>query len=150
MSGCTQQKQDISGHAAKDCIFCRIIKGQIPCTKVYEDSYVLAFLDIGPVNKGHTLVIPKEHYETIFDMPDSLLCLVASAAKKVSKAIKEGIGCDGINVIQSNCRASGQLVPHYHAHIIPRLETDGLKHWPQGKYKEGEAAQVAEKIRKAL
>ena len=133
-----------------DCIFCKIIKGEIPCTKVYEDDNVLAFLDIGPVNKGHTLVIPKEHHETILDMPEELLCAVASAVKKVSKAIAHGTGCDGFNVLQSNYKASGQLVPHYHAHIIPRLESDGLKHWPQGKYDEGEADEIAEKIRKSL
>ena len=134
----------------EDCIFCKIVKGKIPCTKVYEDGDVLAFLDIGPVNKGHTLVVPKEHYETILDMPDDLLCLVASAVKKVSQAVKKGTGCRGFNILQSNYKVSGQLVPHYHVHIIPRLETDGLKHWPQGKYDEGEADRVAEKIRKAL
>ncbi len=133
-----------------ECIFCKIISGEIPCTKVYEDNDVLAFLDIGPVNQGHTLVIPKEHYETLLDMPEELLCAVSKAVKKVSKAVKEGTGCGGFNVLQSNYKVSGQLVPHYHVHIIPRLETDGLKHWPQGKYGEGEADKVAEKIRKAL
>ena len=134
----------------EDCIFCKIIKGEIPCTKVYEDDNVLAFLDIGPVNKGHTLVIPKEHHETLLDMPDELLAEVAKATKNVSKAVKEAMEINGFNVLQSNYKVSGQLVPHYHIHIIPRLETDGLKHWPQGKYEEGEAEQVAEKIKKAL
>jgi histidine triad (HIT) family protein len=144
---CIQQKSEISEHTIKDCIFCKIMKGEIPCTKIYEDENVLSFLDIGPVNKGHALVIPKEHHETLLDMPDGLLCEVAKTVKKVSKAVKEGMGVEGFNIIQSNFKVSGQLVPHYHVHIIPRLETDGLKHWPQGKYEEGEADKVAEKIK---
>ena len=132
------------------CIFCKIIKGEIPCTKVYEDNEVLAFLDIGPVNKGHTLVMPKQHYETLFDIPDDLLCAVSKAVKKLSKAVKEGTGCGGLCILQNNFKVSGQLVPHYHAHIMPRLENDGLKHWPQGKYAEGEADKIAEKIKKSL
>ncbi len=133
-----------------ECIFCKIIKGDIPCTKVYEDNHVLAFLDIGPINKGHALVMPKEHYETLLDIPQDLLCEVAKATKKIAKAIKEGTGCGGLCILQNNFKVSGQLVPHYHAHIIPRTEADGLKHWPQGKYDEGEAGKVAEKIKKAL
>ena len=133
-----------------ECILCKIVKGEIPCTKVYENAEVLAFLDIGPVNKGHTLVIPKRHHETLLDMPNDLLCAVSKAVKKVSKAIKEGVDAPGFNVLQSNFKVSGQLVPHYHVHIIPRTETDGLKHWPQGKYDEGEAEKTAEKIRKGL
>ena len=133
-----------------ECIFCKIIKGEIPCTKVYEDDNVFAFLDIGPVNKGHTLVMPKEHYETILDMPDELLCSVTKAVKKLSKAVKEGTGCGGLCILQNNFKISGQLVPHYHVHIIPRLETDELKHWPQGKYAEGEADEIAEKIKKVI
>jgi histidine triad (HIT) family protein len=133
-----------------ECIFCKIIKGEIPCTKVYEDDDVLAFLDIGPVNKGHTLIMPKEHHETVLDMPGNLLCSVANAVKKVSKAVKEGTGCGGFCILQNNFKTSGQLVPHYHVHIIPRTETDGLKHWAQGKYAEGEADKTAEKIKKAL
>ncbi|MBN2112490.1 HIT family protein [Candidatus Woesearchaeota archaeon] len=134
----------------ENCIFCKIIKGEIPCTKIYEDSKVLAFLDIGPVNKGHTLVVPKEHHETLLDMPDDLLAGVAKATKKIAKAVKEGMKVNGFNVLQSNYRVSGQIVPHYHVHIIPRLETDGLKHWSQGKYGDGEAEGTAEKIKKAL
>lgn len=133
-----------------DCIFCKIIKGEVPCTKIYEDNEVLAFLDIGPVNKGHTLVMPKEHYETLLDIPDDLLCAVSEAVKNLSKAVKKGTGCGGICILQNNFKISGQLVPHYHVHIIPRLGTDGLKHWPQGEYKEGEADRVAEKIKKSL
>ena len=129
-----------------DCIFCKIIAGEIPCSKIYEDENVLAFLDIGPVNKGHALVIPKEHHETITDLPDELLCELSVAVKKVSDAVMKGTGCDGVNVLMSNKKAAGQLVPHAHLHIIPRFEDDGLKHWPQGKYEDGEADKFKEKI----
>ncbi len=133
-----------------DCIFCKIIKGEIPSNKVYEDEKVLAFLDIGPVNKGHTLVIPKDHYENIYDISDDLLKNVITAVKKVSIALKKGVSADGINIAMSNEKPSGQLVPHFHFHIIPRFKEDGLKHWPQGTYKEGEAEQVKEKIKNNL
>ena len=133
-----------------DCIFCKIVKGDIPCSKVYEDDKVLAFLDIGPVNKGHALVIPKEHYETILDIPDDLLKEVIVVVKKVTKAVKQGVNADGINVLQSNYKPAGQLVPHAHFHIIPRLSSDGLEHWPQGKYEDKEMDEIQEKIVKEL
>lgn len=133
-----------------DCIFCKIIKGKIPCTKIYEDDNILAFLDIGPANKGHTLVIPKDHHETLLDMPDQLLCVLMRKVKKVAKAVMEGMSVKGFNVMQSNYPVSGQQVPHYHVHIIPRQEDDGLKHWPPKEYAEEEADEVAEKIKSRL
>jgi histidine triad (HIT) family protein len=133
-----------------DCIFCKIVKGEIPSEKVYEDDSVLAFLDIGPVNKGHTLVIPKKHYETLLDVPDELLGKVAVAVKKVSSAVKKATNCDGISIGMSNYKAAGQLVFHAHFHVMPRFANDGLRLWPQGKYSEGEMKRYGEKIRKAL
>ena len=133
-----------------DCIFCKIVKGEIPSNKVYEDEKVLAFLDIGPVNKGHALVIPKEHYVNIYDIPENLLKNVIAAVKKVSKAVKKGVNADGINLNMSNDPSAGQVVMHSHIHIIPRFKDDGLKHWPQSKYKEGEAEEVKKKIKENL
>jgi histidine triad (HIT) family protein len=130
-----------------ECLFCRIARGEIPSEKVYEDSDVLAFLDIGPVNKGHALVIPKKHYETIMVLPDELLCKVVSAVKKVSAAVKKGTNCDGISIGQSNHPAAGQAIAHLHFHVMPRYENDGLHHWPQGVYAEGEMKAYGEKIR---
>src|SRR3989344_1823292 len=121
-----------------ECIFCKIVKGEIPSSKIYENDKVLAFLDIGPVNKGHTLVIPKEHYTNIYDIPEDILKEVVTAAKKISKAIKKGVNADGININQSNDSSAGQVVMHIHFHIIPRFRDDGLKLWPQNKYNEGE------------
>tara|TARA_Y100000310_G_C20145747_1_gene562364 strand:+ start:30 stop:443 length:414 start_codon:yes stop_codon:yes gene_type:complete len=129
-----------------DCIFCKIVKGEIPCSKVYEDSNVLAFLDIGPVNHGHTLVIPKEHCENLSDIPDELLKEVIVAVKKVSSAVQSGVSCDGISLNMSNGEEAGQVVPHAHFHIIPRVKGDGLKLWPQNTYEDGEMDRVREKI----
>lgn len=133
-----------------DCIFCKIIKGEIPSSKVYEDEKVFAFLDIAPVNKGHTLVIPKEHYVNIFDMPEELLKDVSVAVKNISAAVQKGVNADGISLGMSNNSAAGQVVMHAHMHIMPRFKDDGLRLWPQGKYEEGEMQEYAEKIKGAL
>lgn len=133
-----------------DCVFCKIIKGEIPSAKLYEDENVFVFLDIGPINKGHTIVVPKEHHETLTDMPDELAGEVTKAVKKIAIAIKKAMDIEGYNIQQNNGKTSGQLVPHYHVHIIPRLENDGFKHWPQGKYEEGEMDKVKDKITQSL
>ncbi|MBN2454504.1 HIT domain-containing protein, partial [Candidatus Woesearchaeota archaeon] len=125
----------------------KIVKGHIPSETIYEDDYVLAFLDIGPVHKGHTLVIPKEHHETLLEMPDEQLKHVSVALKKVAVAVKKATECDGISLAMSNHEAAGQVVPHAHFHIMPRFENDGLKLWPQGKYEEDEMKEFGEKIR---
>jgi histidine triad (HIT) family protein len=128
------------------CIFCKIIKGEIPSSKIYEDEQVLAFLDIGPVNKGHTLVIPKQHHETLMDIPDEILKQVIVVVKKACKAVKKGVKAEGISLGMSNYKSAGQVVPHAHFHIMPRFSEDRLKLWPQGKYEEGEMEVFREKI----
>ena len=129
-----------------DCIFCKIIKGEIPCSKVYEDSNVLAFLDIKPIQKGHTLVIPKKHFVNVFDSNQEEWSFVMEAVRKVSKAVKKAVNCDGINIMSSNGSEAGQVVMHAHTHIIPRFKDDGLKLWPGKDYEEGEMDKVKEKI----
>lgn len=129
-----------------DCIFCKIVKGEIPCSKIYEDEQVLAFLDIGPVNKGHTLVTLKKHYETILDIPDEILQKMIVVVKKVSKAVMKATNAGGFNVAMNNYKIGGQDVPHAHFHIMPRHSNDGLKLWSQGKYEEGEMEEVRKKI----
>lgn len=133
-----------------DCIFCKIVAGDIPSTKVYEDDTTLAFLDIRPVNHGHTLVIPKAHYRNILDIPEDVFLDVARTIKKVAPAVKIGAGAEGVNVSSSHEPAAGQEVFHLHFHIIPRFAGDGLRHWPQGSYSEGEADTISEKIKKSL
>ncbi len=108
-----------------DCIFCGIVAGRIPCTKVCDDGEVLAFMDIGPVVKGHVLVIPKDHYESIADIPEALLAKVIAVAKRVAAAQLKGLGADGVNIHQSTGAVAGQVVPHIHFHVIPRFADDG-------------------------
>jgi len=135
----------------QDCIFCKIVKGEIPSSKIYEDDSVLAFLDISPINKGHALVIPKQHYVNLFDLPEAEFHKIASAVKKVSAAVKEATGAAGINVLQANEKAAGQEVMHFHAHIIPRFEGDGAGFKCLKKeYAEGEMQALQEKIKGEL
>lgn len=102
-----------------DCIFCKIVKGEIHSYKIYEDDDVYAFLDINSVSRGHTLVVPKEHYADIFEIPEDLLSKVNIVVKKLSSRIKERLECDGINILQNNGSCAGQTVLHYHVHIQP-------------------------------
>lgn len=129
-----------------ECIFCRIVKGEIPCARIYESDNVLAFLDVMPVNKGHVLVIPKGHYETLLDIPEEILKEISSAVKKVAGAVKKGVGADGLNIMMNNYPAAGQEVPHAHIHIVPRFKADGLKLWPGSSYEKG----VMEKTRQDI
>ncbi len=130
-----------------DCVFCKIIKGEIPATKVYEDENTYAFLDISPVNIGHTLVLPKKHFTNIHDTPAEILAHVMETVKKIAQALKLSLGAEGINVNMNNDRVAGQVIFHTHVHIIPRYAEDGFEHW-HGKrsYDEDEMVQTAEKI----
>jgi len=117
-----------------DCLFCKIVRGEIPCAKVFETDTVFAFLDIAPVNKGHTLVIPKQHHENIWDLPPELTPDLMDAIQRVGQALKDGLGAQGMNLGMNNGAAAGQLVLHAHWHLIPRFEDDGLSLWPQKSY----------------
>ena len=118
----------------KDCIFCRIVQGEVPCARVYEDDVALAFLDLGPVRPGHTLLVPKTHYATLLDMPDELGSALVAGLKKVGRAVMAATGATGFHVLQNNFPSAGQSVFHVHWHIIPRTDGDGLTMWPQGAY----------------
>ncbi|OLS13613.1 MAG: histidine triad (HIT) protein [Promethearchaeota archaeon CR_4] len=121
-----------------DCIFCLIAAGKIPAKKVYEDTNVLAFLDINPLSEGHTLVIPKTHYETISHMPEPELGGIFGIVKKLATKLKDNLRADGINIVQNNFKAAGQDIPHFHVHIIPRKTNDGILRIPLGKKAEGD------------
>ena len=131
-------------------MFCKIISGELPASKVYEDDAVLAFLDIAPINKGHTLLVPKEHHVNLLDCPEPLLICLTLALQKVGRAVREGVQADAFNVGLNNGRAAGQLVDHTHFHIIPRFHDDGLQSWGQRHYSDGEAERVVAAIRSAL
>ena len=133
-----------------NCIFCKIIRREIPCDFLYEDEHVFVFLDIRPNNPGHTLVLPKKHYRNIFDIDNETLRELMVRIKKVAGAVKKGVKADGINIAMNNEPAAGQLVFHAHMHVIPRFANDGYRHWPQKSYQDGEAQVVAEKIKMEL
>ncbi len=134
-----------------DCIFCRMVAGQIPVTKVYEDDVVLAFLDIGPVSDGHTLVIPRRHFEKLHDCPPELLGQISSRLGKITGAIVNAMNSAGYNILCNNGRAAGQLIEHLHFHIIPRNAGDGVfDRWPSYKYAEGKIEKIAARIREKL
>ncbi len=133
-----------------NCLFCKIISGEISTTKVFEDDYTFAFLDINPNSIGHTQVIPKDHFENIYGLPDETLCRIALTVKKISIAIKNALDADGINISMNNEPAAGQVIFHSHTHIIPRKNDDGLVFGSHKKYADGEAELVAEKIREKI
>ncbi len=110
-----------------NCIFCKIANGVIPSKTVYEDENFRIILDLGPAAKGHALVLPKEHYANLFDLPEDVAAAAFVTAKKAAGMIYKNLGADGLNIVQNNGAAAGQTVPHFHIHIIPRYENDGQK-----------------------
>ena len=129
-----------------DCLFCKIIEGNIPSSKVYEDMHVVAFLDINPVHPGHTLVVPKHHSVNLFDMPEADIAAVFSAAKKIAQAVKDATGAGGINMNMNNDKVAGQVVFHSHIHVVPRFDNDGLRLWPGRKYAAGQQDEIQKRI----
>ena len=131
-----------------DCVFCKVVKGELPAYKVYEDEKTLAFLDIYPVYKGHTLVVPKVHTENISDISESDLAAVAATSKKVAKLLKEKLNCDGVNLVQSNGKAASQVIMHFHMHVVPRFINDGLNLWAHGEKPSFDLKKIHEEITK--
>ena len=130
-----------------ECIFCKIIRGDIPSDTVYEDEHTIAFLDIAPVTKGHTLVVPKKHYPNLYETPDDVLATIIKTTKYLSTKIKKTLSADGINIINNNDPAAGQVVDHIHIHVIPRYKDDGLEHWKsEFTYQDGEKEAIKENI----
>lgn len=131
-----------------DCVFCKIVKKDIPASIVYEDKDTLAFLDIHPITPGHTLVIPTQHFMNIEETPETVLVKLMNTTKKIATAL--GKMAEGVNIGQNNGKAAGQLVMHVHFHVIPRSSNDGLKHWSGKKYAEGEIEKIATQIKTFL
>ncbi|MHA2007438.1 MAG: HIT family protein [Promethearchaeota archaeon] len=107
-----------------NCIFCNILERKMPAKILFEDEHCLAFLDIFPISKGHTIIVPKTHYPTLEDVPDHELCKLFEVVKKISKMIHKKLEIDGYNILQNNFSAAGQLINHFHIHIIPRSLND--------------------------
>lgn len=133
-----------------DTIFSKILRGEIPCHKIYEDDLVLAFLDVGPLSRGHTLVIPKEEVATVDQMSDESAAAIGRILPRLCRAVKKVSGCQDYNILQNNGAPAHQAVFHVHFHIIPKPnDKEGLAiGWPSGKLEEG--AQLAERMRAAL
>ncbi len=133
------------------CIFCKIVEGQIPALRVYEDEAVLAFLDIGPLAEGHLLVITKDHYVRLENMPDELLAHITPVLTRLARVVMKVTGVDAYNVLQNNGRAAGQEVMHVHFHIIPRRPADGLGfRWNASQYEGDRGRELAAQLTAAL
>jgi len=133
--------------AAADCVFCKIVAGQIPALKVFENEDILAFLDIGPLSEGHTLVVPKKHVHLLSEMSESEMAAMSRHLPRLVRAICGAVGSEGCNVLVNVGRVASQEVPHVHWHIIPRKPADGLGYrWNPSKYPPGRGEQVARQI----
>ncbi len=134
-----------------DCVFCKIVAGQIPSTRVYEDEHTLAFMDLGQVNPGHVLVAVKKHAASLFELEVAQAEAIARASVKISQAIKKAFEPEGLSVYQANGKAAGQTVFHYHVHLLPRHAADGMELvWPVKNPPREKLESHAEKIRRQL
>ena len=135
----------------QDCIFCRIISGEIPSTTIYENSKFKVIMDIAPANKGNVLILPKEHYDNIYDIDTATAGELFELAVMTARALKSVLDCDGMNILQNNGTVAGQTVFHFHMHIIPRYEGDTVNiGWKELSYEDGEMEQLREAIRKEM
>jgi histidine triad (HIT) family protein len=134
-----------------NCIFCKIIAGDIPSATIYEDDDFKVILDISPAAKGHAIILPKKHSANLFELDEETSSKALGVARKVALAMQAELHCDGINLLQNNGEAAGQTIFHFHIHLIPRYHGDQVKMtWTQGNYQEGEAATLATAIAKRL
>lgn len=134
----------------ENCIFCKIANGEIPSATLYEDDDFRIILDLGPASKGHALLLPKEHYENLYMLPDELAAKALPVAKKMITKLTEVLGCDGYNIVQNNGETAGQTVFHFHMHLIPRYKGDqvGLG-WKMGELTDEERDDILAKLREA-
>lgn len=134
----------------ENCIFCKIANGEIPSATLYEDDDFRIILDLGPASRGHALLLPKEHYENLYMLPDELAAKALPVAKKMITKLTEVLGCDGYNVVQNNGETAGQAVFHFHMHLIPRYKGDqvGLG-WKMGELTDEERDDILAKLREA-
>lgn len=133
-----------------DCLFCKIIAGDMPGEKLYEDDHTFVVLDIRPTNPGHCLVIPKKHSRNIFDIEPETLSAIMPVVQKMSHAVSKAVSADGVNIHINNEPAAGQVIFHTHVHVIPRFENDGYKLWGGKEYKDNEGEKIADTIRATL
>ena len=131
-----------------NCIFCKIANGEIPSRTIEETEMFRVVLDVGPATKGHALILPKEHYKNLYDLPEEIAAEAIKMAKKVVLKMKEKLGCDGVNIVQNNEEAAGQTVFHFHMHVIPRYKEDGqVIGWKPGQPTAEEMDAVLEMLK---
>lgn len=127
----------------ENCIFCKIANGEIPSKTLYEDDEFRVILDLGPAAKGHALILPKNHYANIYELPDDTASHAMLLAKKMAVKMTDKLGCDGFNLVQNNGEVAGQTVFHFHIHLIPRYKDDGQKiGWKPGEPSQEELEEV--------
>lgn len=130
-----------------NCIFCKIANGEIPSKTIYEDDNFRVFLDLGPAAKGHALIVPKDHYANLYELPEDTAADVMRLAKRMALQIKDKLQCDGLNLVQNNGETAGQTVHHFHMHVIPRYEDDGQKiGWKPGEPTQEELEEIRSRI----
>ena len=126
-----------------NCIFCKIANGEIPSKTLYEDDNFRVILDLGPATKGHALILPKEHYANLYELPEETAGEVMKLAKRMADRMKERLGCEGLNLVQNNGDLAGQTVFHFHMHMIPRYQADGQKiGWKPGELTQEELEDI--------
>jgi histidine triad (HIT) family protein len=133
-----------------DCIFCQIVRGEAPCAEVYRDDHVIVFMDLFPVAPGHTLLVTKEHFESVFEATPEALAAIATMSRRVALAIRAELSPAGLGVYQLNGAAAGQTVFHYHQHLVPRQPGDTLALHGRRRGSAAELASLAERLRRAL
>lgn len=134
-----------------NCIFCKIAAGELPSYTIYEDDDFKAFMDISPASKGHTILIPKQHEDNIFDLDETVAAKLLPVASRIAKALKAELQCEGLNLLQNNGEIAGQTVFHFHIHLIPRYEGDKVViKMVQDKYEGEPFEELSEKIKKQL
>ena len=135
-----------------DCIFCKIIDGEIPAVKVLDKDQVIAFMDINPASRGHMLIVPKKHVENIFEISEDDLSAVMNAVKRCAQAVRQALKAEGITVLQLNGKASDQIIPHLHVHIMPRWQNDRLSvsQWEMNEGNIDELQEIAREVKEHI
>ncbi len=133
----------------ENCIFCKIANGEIPSSTLFEDDEFRVILDLGPATKGHALILPKEHFANLYEMPEEWVAKAFVLAKKMAGKLSEVLKCDGFNLVQNNGIAAGQTVFHFHIHLIPRYENDGAGvSWEPGSLSEEDKREIVSQFEK--
>ena len=132
----------------ENCIFCKIANGEIPSATIYEDDDFRVILDLGPATKGHALILPKDHFANLYELPEEEAKDVIVLAKKMAAKLKDVLGCDGYNIVQNNGEVAGQTVFHFHMHLIPRYKNDKSGFgWKPGKLTDEDRDEILEKLK---